>query len=252
MKAENAASSNTYGTPLDGHLYVDGIAASPGADEIHGAFRAFLHDPDFPCLGAKSIVNQLSYRFALYPAMNDPESTRELLADLYRFIEERDSIEGEFNSYIACFRDPKVTTPKEFEDLLWQQLLALHKADARHHSWAHGVSSDPAAPGFSFSIGGQAFFIVGLSPNSERWARRFPWPVVVFNDHGQFERLREQHRFERLKNQIRERDTKLHGAPNEMLTDFGAHSEARQYAGRQVGPEWQCPVHFEPQEQRID
>ena len=34
--------------------------------EIHSAFHAFLRDPDFPCLGAKSLVNQMSYRFALF------------------------------------------------------------------------------------------------------------------------------------------------------------------------------------------
>ena len=94
--------------------------------------------------------------------------------------------------------------------------------------------------------GGQPYFVVGLSPASERWARRFPWPLLVFNDHAQFQRLREQHRFERLKGQIRHRDEQLHGTANEMLEDYGAgHSEARQYAGRQVGPNWRCPVHFD-------
>jgi FPC/CPF motif-containing protein YcgG len=252
MTMPKAAPSTTYGRPHNGRLYVDGAVAPPVVDEVHSAFRALIHDEEFPCLGAKSIANQLSYRFGLYQTMNEVASTQQLLADLYRFIQERDSIQGDFTSFIACFREPKVMTPKQFEGRLWQQLLELHKLDSHHHSWAEGVSSDPSSVEFSFSIGGQAFFIVGLSPNSERWARRFPWPLIVFNDHGQFERLREQNRFERLKNQIRERDTKLHGVPNEMLTDFGAHSEARQYAGRQVGPQWQCPVHFGSPEESVD
>jgi FPC/CPF motif-containing protein YcgG len=70
--------------------------------------------------------------------------------------------------------------------------------------------------------------------------------MLVFNDHAQFQRLREEHRFEGLKDQIRHRDEQLHGSANEMLEDYGAgHSEARQYAGRQVGPNWRCPVHFD-------
>lgn len=214
-------------------------------EEVHSAFRAFLHDPDFPCLGAKSIVNQQSYRFALYPTLAAEESTRQLAIDLYAFINERARIQGDFTSYIACFREPKVLTPKQFEIVLWEQLKALHQVDTPNHSWSEKVSSDPADPNFSFSFGGQPFFIVGLAPSSERWARRFPWPILVFNDHDQFERLRREQRFERLKDAIRQRDEHLHGSPNEMLEDFGGvHSEARQYAGRQVGRRWRCPAQF--------
>jgi FPC/CPF motif-containing protein YcgG len=190
-------------------------------------------------------MNQESYRFGLYPELASPGSTEQLATDLYSFIQERPDIEGDFTSYIACFREPKILTPKQFEALLWQQLLALHEIDSPRYTWDEAVSSDPSDPNFSFSFGGHAFFIVGLSPSSERWARRFPWPMLVFNDHSQFERLRREHRFDRLKTAIRKRDEDLHGTPNEMLEDYGsAHSEARQYAGRQVGPRWRCPVEF--------
>lgn len=245
MSVEHPATPGVaYGRPQEGHLYIGEQIAGHMADEVHSAFRAFLHDPDFPCLGAKSIVNQSSYRFALYAEVGEPESTRQLATDLYGFIEERPSIEGEFTSYIACFREPKVITPKQFEARLWAQLSALQEIDSARHAWAKGFSSDPASADFSFSLGGHAFFIVGLAPSSERWARRFPWPVLVFNDHAQFERLRSESRFDRLKDTIRERDERLHGSANEMLADFGAHSEARQYAGRKVGPKWRCPVEF--------
>ena len=234
----------SYGRPREDHLYVGDHIAAQQTDEVHSAFRAFLHDPDFPCLGAKSLVNQLSYRFNFYPELAAPESTQRLAADLYAFIEERPSIEGDFTSFIACFREPKILTPRRFESELWRQLQALHEIDSPNYAWAEGVSSDPEASNFSFSIGGHAFFIVGLAPSSERWARRFPWPALVFNDHSQFERLREESRFDRLKDAIRERDERLHGSPNQMLEDFGAHSEARQYAGRQGGSAWRCPAQF--------
>jgi FPC/CPF motif-containing protein YcgG len=178
--------------------------------------------------------------------MTDAESTLELSQDLDRFIDERPSIKGEFTSFIACFLGPKIMTAQDFEALLWKQLLHLHKVDAAaDHAWAEGVSADPNDPEFSFSFGGHAFFVVGLSPSSERWARRFPWPLLVFNDHAQFQRLRAENRFEKLKDQIRHRDEVLHGSANGMLEDYGgAHSEARQYSGLQTGPDWKCPVHF--------
>lgn len=245
MSTFQSHSGPAYGRPVKSRLYVGGAPADSMMEDVHSAFRAFLHDPDFPCLGAKSLLNQESYRFGFYHSLASPESTEQLANDLYGFIEERPSIEGDFASFIACFQEPKVLTPKEFEIALWEQLKALHEVDADRHHWAKNVGSDPADANFSYSFGEQPFFVVGLSPSSQRWARRFPWPILVFNDHDQFQRLRDEHRFERLKDTIRERDERLHGSPNEMLEDYGgAHSEARQYAGRRVGPNWRCPVEF--------
>jgi uncharacterized protein len=242
---KEAIESSSYCGWEDGRLVRKdgGEPASRMAQEVHGALRALLHDPDFPCVGAKSIVNQASYRFGLYKRLAESDDTAALARDLSRFIGERPAIEGEFSSFIACFQEPKVKTPKEFEGLLWRQLLALHDLDAPL-DWNAGASRDVNDARFGFSFGGHAFFVVGLSPAGERWARSFPWPTLVFNDHAQFERLRREERFDRMKEVIRERDEKLNGEPNAMLSDFGAHSEARQYAGRKVGPKWRCPVDF--------
>jgi uncharacterized protein len=214
-------------------------------EEIHAALRAQIHDADFPCVGAKSIVNQDSYVFGLYRELGQADSTAGLALDLERFISERQELPGEFTSFIASFLEPKVRTPKDFESLLWAQLAALHEVDRLHHTWSDAVSNDPEDPRFSFSFAGQPFFVVGLAPSSRRWARRFPWPTLVFNDHMQFERLRDEHQFDRIQQVIRDRDEKLHGTVNEILADYGTHSEARQYAGRRVGATWRCPVHFD-------
>ena len=240
-----ALKNTSYGRYTGEDLLVGGAAPPLRTREVHSALRAFLHDPDYPCLGARSLVNQHSYRFGLYHELGEAGSTAGLAFDLHTFIEERPAIEGDFSSFIACFMEPKVMTAKEFEVLLWHQLSALHELDAEHYGWSDQVSSDPEDSRFSFSFAGHAFFVVGLAPLSQRWARRFPWPTLVFNDHAQFERLRREQRFERLKETIRGRDEKLHGHANEMLSDYGAHSEARQYAGRRVGPNWRCPVHFD-------
>jgi uncharacterized protein len=242
----DALANRSYGRLIDDHLVTKSeVKASALVSEVHQALRAVLHDPDFPCVGAKSVMNQASYRFGLYQRLAAPPSTAGLAYDLFEFVQERPQIEGEFTSYIACFLEPKVRTPKQFEQLLWRQLRALHEVDKAHFKWNDAVSADTSDPEFSFSFAGNAFFVVGLSPASTRWARQFPWPTLVFNDHNQFELLREAQRFDRLRDVIRERDSKLHGMANPMLGDYGAHSEARQYSGRQVGPDWRCPVRFD-------
>ncbi len=244
-----ALENSCYGRLLDGELIVgEGGPAPHMAEDVHAALRAVLHDPDFPCVGAKSVVNQGSYRFGLYDELGAPASSEGLALDLFEFARERPRIEGDFTSYIACFRAPKLRTVKHFETLLWRQLQALHALDKPHHAWNPEVSDNPEDPRFSFSFAGHPFFVVGLSPASRRWARRFPWPTLVFNDHFQFEALREEQRFDRLRDTIRERDSKLHGVANPMLTDYGAHSEARQYSGRQVSEAWRCPVHFDEED----
>jgi FPC/CPF motif-containing protein YcgG len=144
---------------------------------------------------------------------------------------------------VVGFDAPKSLSPEEFERQLWQQLAALHKLDEA--PWDETVSSDVGDPRFAFSFAGRAFFVVGLSPMAERWARRFPWPTLAFNPHEQFERLRAEGRFEQIRDKVRERDAAIEGEPNPNLEDFGDHTEARQYSGRAVENGWRCPVHFE-------
>jgi FPC/CPF motif-containing protein YcgG len=94
---------------------------------------------------------------------------------------------------------------------------------------------------FSFSLAGNAFFIVGLHPEASRVARRFAWPTLVFNAHVQFEMLKRDGQFLSLQSKIRQRDIALQGSINANLADFGHHSEARQYAGRETEADWKCP-----------
>ena len=42
----------------------------------------------------------------------------------------------------------------------------------------------------------------------------------------------------------RARDIELQGSINPNLADFGEASEARQYSGREVEDQWQCPYDF--------
>jgi len=210
------------------------------AARVRAHFEAFVNDPAFSCLGARAALHHDAYRFGAYGRMGSAAATAALARDLAAFA--REDGDREFATFVAAFVDPAPVDEGAFEARLWAQLRALHAADPAP-GWDPGVSDDPADPRFSFSFAGHAFFIVGLHPESSRLARRFGWPVLVFNPHAQFQRLRADGRYARLRQAIRAREMALQGSLNPNLGDFGESSEARQYSGRAVEPRWTCPFH---------
>ncbi|HET7800574.1 MAG TPA: YqcI/YcgG family protein, partial [Humibacillus xanthopallidus] len=58
----------------------------------------------------------------------------------------------------------------------------------------------------------------------------------------QFEQLREEGRFERMRGTIRRRDEDLQGSINPMVADHGEATEAMQYSGRAHGSDWEPPL----------
>lgn len=208
---------------------------------VETEFRAFVQNPDFPCLGAKSVVRLTGYELRVYGALGNQSNAQILASDLARFSKE--ASEDALSAFVAVFPHSPPESEIDFERRLWRQLQRLHDVDPQYDEWAAGVSADPEDAHFSFSVGGRAFFVVGLHPLSSRLARRFRWPALVFNPHEQFSRLREEGRFEGLRSAIRQRDIALQGTENPNLADFGERSEARQYSGRQTEDEWKCPFH---------
>jgi FPC/CPF motif-containing protein YcgG len=210
-------------------------------ERVVAEFREYVLQPDFPCLGAKSVVRLNSYRLELYGALGSEGDAARLVSDLANFSEAWG--DDRLTAFVAVFPEYPPENEVDFERRLWTQLQLLHEADPHHGRSAPGVSSDPDDPHFSFSVGGRAFFVVGLNPGSSRVARRFTWPALVFNPHEQFARLREQGRFDGFRSAIRARDIALQGTENPNLADFGERSEARQYSGRQMEADWKCPFH---------
>src|SRR5690606_6403677 len=103
-----------------------------------------------------------------------------------------------YMTMIAVFTDT-VQSELDFEKRLWLQLQALHDMEAGEHVWDPTVSHDPQANDFSFSFSGSAFFVVGMHPLSSRKARRFGYCAMAFNLHRQFEQLRENNLYEKMK-----------------------------------------------------
>jgi hypothetical protein len=216
---------------------------SPLAVKAHDQFRDHVNNHDFSCVGAKAAINGNCYRFGFYSEMNTAAATSGLAHDLWTYAQERTTFGSDYATFVASFAGPVIANEQKWEELLWAQLQNLHELDRSFHSWDSTVSSDPEAPDFSFSFAETGFFIVGLHPESSRLARRFAYPTLVFNAHAQFEQLREQNRFERMRQTIRARDLKLQGSLNPNLSNFGERSEARQYSGRAVEENWKCPFH---------
>jgi FPC/CPF motif-containing protein YcgG len=201
-------------------------------------FRQIVGAHDYPCLGARSVLNRDRATVRGYRGLGTVESARELLADLAVFAERTDLTEG-FASFVAVFDDRIEPDERTFERLLWRQLAAMRAVDPA--PWDPRVSTDPADPDFAFSANGTAYFVVGLHPGASRPARRAPSPVLVFNPHEQFERLRAAGSYGRMRDTIRRRDLTANGSVNPMLSDHGQISEARQYSGRRVGENWTAP-----------
>ncbi len=225
------------GGPLGGKI----AAIADGQQTVERAFRDWVLQPEFPCVGAKAAFNAGTYSLRLYPELADPDTTAALAADLLEFTRSPLLRESDYATFVAVFESPKEMDEREFERRLWLQLGSLNAIDAAQFAWDPSVRSDPADPQFSFSFGGQSLYVIGLHSNSCREARTFPWPALVFNPHEQFERLRTDGKWKRMQETIRERDVQLQGSVNPMLSDFGERSEARQYSGRAVEENWQPP-----------
>ena len=204
--------------------------------------KAFVADKSFPCVGAKSALNRDRMRMSRFGDMAGADTTQELWKALIRYSQEFPDPGSAPVSFVAVFDEIEAGDEATFERLLWRQLQALHDHDhARGIVWDHSVNSDPSQADFSFSVGGRAFFVVGMHPGASRPARRFPHPVLVFNLRAQFEQLRAEGRYEKLRSAILSRDEALAGSMNPMLARHGDASEARQYSGRAVGADWVCP-----------
>jgi hypothetical protein len=75
------------------------------------------------------------------------------------------------------------------------------------------------------SLGGRAFYVIGVHPGASRKARRFGRAALVFNLHSQFETLREDGRYDKMRAAITERDIAFSGSRNPMLAGHGEASE---------------------------
>jgi len=197
---------------------------------------------DFPCVGAKSALSTGRLKvvacYRLTSGWDDMRIHQELMTWSAQYAADSSGL----RSLAFAFDGPDDLDEIEFEQAMWERLQSLADKDAwLGQEYDRRVSPDPSDPHFSLSFGGTAYFIVGLHPNASRPARRFPQPTLVFNLHDQFEKLRADGRYDRMRETIMARDVALAGSPNPMLQRHGGGSAAAQYSGRAVNDGWRCP-----------
>lgn len=218
-------------------------------DTARRHFEAFLQSKAYPCVGAKSALARDNMSFLGVGSMDSAADDLEIHQAVMDFGRSLMDEKGVVQSLVVFFSGPLDQSERDFEKALWMRLQCLHNLDvASGHAWDDAAATDPDSAHFSMSVGGEAYFVLGMHPRASRPARRFEVPVIVFNPHAQFERLREDGLFDRMKTTIRKRDEDLTGDSNPMLDDFGQSSEARQYSGREVSKEWKCPFEFKGDE----
>ncbi|MFN3818749.1 guanitoxin biosynthesis heme-dependent pre-guanitoxin N-hydroxylase GntA [Blastomonas sp.] len=219
---------------------------TPSSNQDHPLaqrFRAFIKTPQFPCVGAKSALAKGQMRIIVGRDLRSGWDDLRILPSLMDIAQDYARDPVPFQSLAVLFEEDAGLTEEQFERHLWQRVQSLTDKDA----WLGQkpdprVSADPDDPHFSLSFGGEAFFVVGLHPGASRPARRFERPALVFNLHDQFEQLRANGLYEKLRGTILDRDIKLAGDINPMLAVHGTMSEARQYSGRAVDNAWKCPM----------
>ncbi len=204
--------------------------------------RDFIDEASFPCVGAKAALARDQIAIVVARDITSAWDDLRIYPLLLDFVEAYRADPGPFRSFAVVFDRPRDLSETEFEQVLWERVQSLTDKDAWNGKpYDQRVSDNPHEADFSLSFGGEAFFIVGLHPNASRPARRFRAPCMIFNLHDQFERLRAEGRYDKLRSSILTRDERLAGSVNPMLAMFGEVSEARQYSGRVVDDGWECP-----------
>jgi FPC/CPF motif-containing protein YcgG len=224
--------------PVDSEIYA---VRACDKDQIASALREFVASADFPCVGAKAALRRHQLNILVVPDIRHGGSDKLITTSLQDFAVRHDIDETMFVSQAVVFQNDADLSEADFETYLWQRLTSFHSLDCQTYQWDPSVDSDPASPHFSLSIGGKGFFVVGLHPNASRKARRFKHPTLVFNLHAQFEKLREEGRYETIRSKTIERDIALQGSANPMLARHGKDSSAKQFSGRAVSTDWKCP-----------
>lgn len=213
--------------------------------ELEAALQAHVAERAFPCVGAKAAMARGTLNVLACSRIDSAWDDVRIHDGLVRFAQAYREEPGLFRSFAVVFDGPDALDEPAFEAALWQRLQSLSDKDVwRGQSYDARVSADPDDPHFSLSFGGEAFFVVGLHPAASRPARRFERPTLVFNLHDQFETLRADGRYETMREAIMVRDEAIAGSRNPMLARHGEMSEARQYSGRAVDPQWRCPFHY--------
>lgn len=212
-------------------------------EDVPALLAEKLLGEQFSCVAGKTAWLRGAVVHRHHGRLATAATTSALHEDLVSFVARMGETDESLVSLITTFDGPLDVGEVEFERLVWDQLQRLHEHDITRFPWPDLADPDPASPTFGYGVAGHAFFVVGLHSRASRISRRFAYPALVWNSHAQFERLKERGIYQRIQRQVRANEMLLQGSLNPNLADFGQKSEAAQYSGRAVEPDWRCPFH---------
>ena len=161
----------------------------PNTTAIHHEIRSLILQKYYPCVAAIQSVVRNDYVIGTYGQFGSGTHWHKLRADLLTFLALQRSTQSRYMSFWAVFTPHNQSPDNEidFEEKFWRELSLLSSEEERAVDWGKIHSSDPNDPAFCLSLNGEQLFVVGLHPESSRFARRFSRPAMVFNALSQFE-----------------------------------------------------------------
>lgn len=196
-----------------------------------------ISDPDFVCIFGKAALRQEKIQFhAVEQEMDSPKAAAQTCQILYAYIEEvLHNIDFSqqklpLASCVVTFPSQQLENEAEACKTVTQLLVAMHTYDVEQgYSWSGDVSNDPQSDTFSFSIGGEAFFVPLLYEHAHSFPRKIPVTALIFNWHTLFVELRNRNLFDKGREVIRKNTLALGHPIAELLADFGHDQEFPQY-----------------------
>ncbi len=211
---------------------------------IFQAMENLVLQKNYPCVAAIQSLQKEEFGFGVYRDFGSGHSSLKLGRDLLAFKTEQEKSKSPFLSFWALYpEEQKVLDEENFEQGLWQELSSLSSQAEFESPWDPKFSPNPEDSDFCFSFAGQAFFVVGLHPQSSRLSRRFPYPALIFNLYEQFVDLMKVGKYEPMVEINRKRDLKFQGSINPMVEKYAESWEAIQFSGRKNSEKWKCPFH---------
>lgn len=219
--------------------------------DIHDEIKLLLSQKNYPCVAALQSFHRNDYWLKTYSNFGKVYQRNKLRNNLLQYIEEQAKNGSNYFTFWAVFKDMDDLSEDEFEKLLWDELSSLSSVEDLNQDKDNRFSTNPEDKNFCFSIGGKAFFVVGLHPKSSRASRRFPWPTLIFNLFEQFDNLKSLNLYDPMVKLNRQRDIKFQGDVNPMAAKHDDTWETIQFSGKTNPPEWKCPFHFRSKTQDV-
>lgn len=212
--------------------------------DVEKNIEKLIGQKNYPCVAALKSFHLGDYQIKTYRGMGQQSQRPQLRKDLLSYLQKYLETKSTYFTFWAVFEDSQFANEQEFEDHLWKELSSLTSEETKLADQDPRFSSNPGDKGFCFSLGGKAFFVVGLHPQSSRISRQFPWPALVFNVYEQFDQLMQKNLYQPMIAQNRKRDMQFQGNVNPMVEEHGDNWESIQFSGKKNPLSWKCPFHF--------